>query len=66
MNEKIRNALAFYANPDNYEGYEKDYGDGRPAWRGPAVVRDGGLLARTVLECDVPPVQPTTGEKNDR
>lgn len=47
-----------YACESNYEGYEKDYGVGRPVMRAPWIRRDNGDHARRALEI-------IEGRKND-
>lgn len=39
-----------YADPSNWESYEKDYGEGRPVMRSPWSSRDRGEHARRGLK----------------
>lgn len=48
--ELLLQCVQEYADPQNYEPYEKDYGTGRPAMRMPAIARGKGCHARATLE----------------
>jgi hypothetical protein len=39
-----------YADPSNYEPYEKDYGEGPLVMRSPWISRDKGAHARRAME----------------
>ena len=45
----LRSCVEEYANPDNYEPYEKDYGNGVSVDRMPAIARSKGEYAREII-----------------
>jgi hypothetical protein len=48
--EILRLVADTYANPSNWEPYEKDYGVGRPVMRQPWGYRDKGQYAQIALK----------------
>lgn len=48
--ELLQLCVDTYANPANYEPYEKDYGVGRPVEKVPAFASERGQFARRVKE----------------
>lgn len=48
--EVLLNCVKEYANPSNYEPYEKDYGVGRPIMRTPLFARDIHDHAKRTLQ----------------
>lgn len=45
----LKEVLEFYASEGSWEGYEKDFGCGRPVWIGAPAHKDSGKLARETL-----------------
>lgn len=48
--EVLRHCVKEYANPSNYEPYEKDYGVGRPVMRTPMFAREPRDYAERTLQ----------------